>query len=126
MLCNLCNTFAKRFLWLKFVGYEKGLNNVEGERDSLKTKSGKSDQTNKRQLEKKRKLKTNNKQVKEERNEAIEPNKAMVEQIQKLEDEKKELEMMLNGQTDLKTENKYFLPASNWFKHVACVFISEL
>ena len=106
MLCNLCNTFAKRFLWLKFVGHEKGLNNVEGERDSLKTKSGKSDQTNKRQLEKKRKLKTNNKQVKEERNEAIEPNKAMVEQIQKLEAEKKELEMTLNGQTDLKTEIK--------------------
>ena len=106
MLCNLCNTFAKRFLWLKFVGYEKELNDVEGEWDSLKTKSGKSDQTNKRQLEKKRKLKTNNKQVKEERNEAIEPNKAMVEQIQKLEAEKKELEMTLNGQTDLNTENK--------------------
>ena len=85
---------------------KKKLNDVEGERDSLKTKSGKSDQTNQRQLEKKRKLKTNNKQVKEERNEAIEPNKAMVEQIQKLEAEKKELEMMLNGQTDLKTENK--------------------
>ena len=67
---------------------------MEGERDSLKTKSGKSDQTNKRQLEKKRKLKTNNKQVKEERNDTIEPNKAMVEQIQKLEAEKKELEMM--------------------------------
>ena len=79
---------------------------MEGERDSLKTKSGKSDQTNQRQLEKKRKLKTNNKQVKEERNEAIEPNKAMVEQIQKLEAEKKELEMTLNGQTDLKTEIK--------------------
>ena len=106
MLCNLCNTFAKRFLWRKFVGYEKELNDVEGERDSLKTKSGKSDQTNQRQLEKKRKLKTNNKQVKEERNEAIEPNKAMVEQIQKLEAEKKKLEMTLNGQTDLKTENK--------------------
>ena len=79
---------------------------MEGERDSLKTKSGKSDKTNKRQLEKKRKLKTNNKQVKGERNEAIEPNKAMVEQIQKLEAEKKELEMTLNGQNDLKTENK--------------------
>ena len=85
---------------------KKKLNDVEGERDSLKTKSGKSDQTNQRQLEKKRKLKTNNKQVKEERNDTIEPNKTMVEQIQKLEAEKKELEMTLNGQTDLKTENK--------------------
>ena len=104
MLCNLCNTFAKRFAG--FAGYEKELNDVEGERDSLKTKSGKSDQTNQRQLEKKRKLKTNNKQVKEERNDTIKPNKTMVEQIQKLEAEKKELEMTLNGQTDLKTENK--------------------
>ena len=79
---------------------------MEGERDSLKTKSGKSDQTNKKQLEQKIKLKTNKKQVKLERNEANEPNKAMVEQIQKLEAEKKELEMTLNGQTDLKTEIK--------------------
>lgn len=79
---------------------------MEGDRDSLKTKSGKSDQTNQRQLEKKRKLKTNNKQVKVERNEAIEPNKVMVEQIQKLEAEKKELEMTLNGQTDLMAENE--------------------
>ena len=82
------------------------LNDVEEERDSLKTKSGQPDQTNKSQLERKRKLKTNNKQVKVERNEAIEPNKVMVEQIQKLEAEKKELEMKLNGQTDLKAENE--------------------
>ena len=82
------------------------LNDVEKERDSLKSKSGQPDQTNKGQLERKRKLKTNNKQVKVERNEAIEPNKVMVEQIQKLEAEKKELEMTLNGQTDLKAENE--------------------
>ena len=82
------------------------LNDVEEERDSLKTKSGQPDLTNKSQLERKRKLKTNNKQVKVERNEAIEPNKVMVEQIQKLEAEKKELEMKLNGQTDLKAENE--------------------
>ena len=82
------------------------LNDVEEERDSLKTKSGQPDQTNKSQLERKRKLKTNNKQVKVERNEAIEPNKVMVKQIQKLEAEKKELEMKLNGQTDLKAENE--------------------
>ena len=82
------------------------LNDVEEERDSLKTKSGQPDQTNKSQLEWKRKLKTNNKQVKVERNEAIEPNKVMVEQIQKLEAEKKELEMTLNGQTDLMAENE--------------------
>ena len=79
---------------------------MEKERDSLKTKSGQPDQTNKSQLERKRKLKTNNKQVKVERNEAIEPNKVMVEQIQKLEAEKKELEMTLNGQTDLMAENE--------------------
>ena len=82
------------------------LNDVEKERDSLKTKSVQPDQTNKGQLERKRKLKTNNKQVKVERNEAIEPNKVMVEQIQKLEAEKKELEMTLNGQTDLMAENE--------------------
>ena len=82
------------------------LNDVEEERDLLKTKSGQPDQTNKSQLERKRKLKTNNKQVKVERNEAIEPNKVMVEQIQKLEAEKMELEMTLNDQTDLKAENK--------------------
>ena len=92
---------------------------MEGERDSLKTKSGKSDQTNQRQLEKKRKLKTNNKQVKEERNEAIEPNKAMVEQIQKLEAEKKELEMTLNGQNDLKTENRELLTSIERLKKKA-------
>ena len=82
------------------------LNDVKKERDSLKTKSGQPDQTSKSQLERKRKLKTNNKQVKVERNEAIEPNKVMVEQIQKLEAEKKELEMTLNGQTDLMAENE--------------------
>ena len=82
------------------------LNDVEKERDSLKTKSGQPDQTNKSQLERKRKLKTNNKQVKVERNEAIEPNKVMVQQIQKLEADKKELEMKLNGQTDLMAENE--------------------
>ena len=79
---------------------------MEKERDSLKTKSGQPDQTNKSQLERKRKLKTNNKQVKVERNEAIEPNKVMVQQIQKLEADKKELEMKLNGQTDLMAENE--------------------
>ncbi|XP_027052150.1 E3 ubiquitin-protein ligase hecd-1-like [Pocillopora damicornis] len=87
-------------------GNEMELNDVEKERDSLKTKSGQPDQTSKSQLERKRKLKTNNKQVKVERNEAIEPNKVMVEQIQKLEAEKKELEMTLNGQTDLMAENE--------------------
>ena len=106
MLYNLCNTFSERFLCFKFVGPEKKLNDVEGERDSLKTKSGKSEQTNKKQLEQKIKLKKKNKQVKLEKNEANEPKKAMVEQIQKLEAEKKKLEMTLNGQTDLKAENK--------------------
>ena len=92
---------------------------MEGERDSLKTKSGKSGQTNKKQLEEKRKLKTNNKQVRGERNEAIEPNKAMAEQIQKLEAEKKELEMTLNGQTDLKTENRELLTSIERLKKKA-------
>ena len=96
------NFFKKLFFWSWPLDY----NDVEEERDSLKTKSGQPDQTNKSQLERKRKLKTNNKQVKVERNEAIEPNKVMVQQIQKLEADKKELEMKLNGQTDLMAENE--------------------
>ncbi|XP_022785945.1 coiled-coil domain-containing protein 150-like [Stylophora pistillata] len=85
---------------------EKELNDVKGERDSLKIKIANSDQMNKGQREQIRKLKKSNRPVKVEKNEAIKPNEEMAEEVQKPEAEKKELEMKLNGEINLEAENE--------------------